>query len=158
MKKYLPLVISIIICQLAGIVGAVFTTPAIPTWYASLNKPFFNPPAWVFGPVWTLLYTLMGVAAYLVWKKSFDKLRIKPKKALKLFAVQLALNSLWSIIFFGLKIPFLAFLEILGLGGFIVLTMVEFRKISPRAFWLLLPYLLWVSFASLLNLAIVVLN
>jgi benzodiazapine receptor len=153
MKKYLPLLIFILSSQLAGIVGSAFTTPAIPTWYTTLNKPFFNPPSFLFAPVWVSLYTLMGIAAFLVWEKvkTFNK-------ALKLFAVQLVLNSLWSILFFGLKNPLLAFLEILVLWGFILAAMLEFKKVSKRAFWLLTPYLAWTSFATLLNLAIVLLN
>lgn len=153
MKKVLPLLTFILGTQLAGIVGSAFTAPAIDTWYLTLNKPFFNPPNWLFAPVWLMLYLLMAIAAFLVWQK-------KPKvtKALRLYVLQLLLNSLWSIFFFGLQIPWLAFLEIIILWVFILLTMLELKKTSRKAYWLMLPYLLWVSFASILNLAVAILN
>jgi len=151
----IKLIASIVICQLAGIIGAFFTTPSISGWYASLNKPFFNPPSWLFGPVWILLYLLMGVSLYLVWSQ---KNQAGKKLALTIFAIQLGLNSFWSIVFFGLQLPWVAFLEILVLLFFIVLTIVKFFPISKISAYLLIPYLLWVSFASLLNLYIVKLN
>ncbi len=146
---------SIVICQLAGIIGAFFTTPSISGWYADLNKPFFNPPSWLFGPVWTLLYLLMGISLYLVWSQ---KNQAGKKLALTFFAIQLGLNSFWSIIFFGLHLPLVAFLEILVLLFFIVLTIIKFFPISKISAYLLIPYLLWVSFASILNLYIAKLN
>ena len=123
----IKLIASIIICQLAGIIGAVFTTPSISSWYAGLNKPSFNPPNWVFGPVWTLLYFLMGISLYLVWKQ---KEGVETKTALIFFAIQLGLNTLWSIIFFGMRLPSVAFIEILILLLFIVLTIIKFFPIS----------------------------
>lgn len=155
-KSVLRLIIAILICQGAGLIGSVFTVSAIPSWYTNLVKPSFSPPNWLFAPVWISLYTLMGIAAYLVWNKRFDKKKVKT--ALTPFAVQLALNSLWSIIFFGLRLPWLAFLEIIILWFFILLTVLKFYRISKPAGLLLLPYLLWVSFAAILNLSIVVLN
>lgn len=151
----IKLIASIVICQLAGIIGAFFTTPSISGWYADLNKPFFNPPSWLFGPVWTLLYLLMGVSLYLVWSQ---KNQAGKKLALTIFAIQLGLNSLWSIVFFGLQLPWVAFLEILVLLFFIVLTIVKFFPISKKSAYFLIPYLLWVSFASILNLYIARLN
>ena len=102
----LKLIIAIVACELAGIVGSIFTASAIPTWYATLAKPALNPPAWVFGPVWTTLYALMGVAAFLVWRKGWERKEVKT--ALGIFGIQLALNVLWSIVFFGLHSPALA--------------------------------------------------
>ena len=166
MPKSLPkLILSIGLCLLAGGVGAIFTSSAIPTWYQSLNKPFFSPPNWVFGPVWTILYILMGISLYLVWQKknpstgstSFTTgpLRIKVPS---IFWIQLFLNAVWSIFFFGLKNPQLALVDILILWITIFLTIKSFYKISKSAAYLLLPYLLWVTFASYLNLSIVFLN
>ena len=103
-------VYSIIICQIAGIVGSFFTSPSIPTWYAALEKPSFNPPNWVFSPVWITLFILMGISLYLIWSKGIKTKYVK--MALTLFGIQLMLNILWSIIFFGLKSPFYAFIEI----------------------------------------------
>ena len=140
---------------MAGIIGSVFTFPAIPTWYATLNKPFFSPPNWIFGPVWTALFTLMGIALYLVWQK---KTKFKKAAALRIFTIQLILNTLWSILFFGLQSPALAFIEILFLWAFIALSIKAFYKVSKAAGYLLVPYILWISFATLLNLAIVMLN
>jgi tryptophan-rich sensory protein len=151
----LRLVTSIVICQAFGLLGAVFTSPAIATWYAGLNKPFFNPPNWLFAPVWTLLYLAMGVSLYLVWERKGEA-DIKP--ALVIFAVQLVLNLTWSILFFGLKLPGIALGEILVLWVVILLTIVKFWPLSKTASYLLVPYLLWVSFASLLNFSIWRLN
>lgn len=147
---------TILFCELAGIIGAIFTTPAIPTWYQSLNKPSFNPPAWVFGPVWTLLYFLMGISLYLVLNSSV-KSHFK-KIGLNFFYLQLFLNILWSLIFFGFKMPFVAFIEIIFLWLSIFFTIYYFVKTTKLAAYLLIPYLLWVTFASFLNLAIAMLN
>ncbi len=151
----IKLFISILVTQLAGIVGALFTTPSISGWYAGINKPSFNPPNWLFGPVWTVLYLLMGVSLYLVWSQ---KGGVGTKSALVFFGIQLGLNMLWSIIFFGMQMPSLAFAEILILLTFIVLTIVKFYPISRWSAYLLVPYALWVSFASILNFAIFRLN
>lgn len=148
------ILIAIAVCQLAGAIGSLFTFSAIPNWYAALNKPFFSPPNYVFGPVWTLLYFLMGVSLYLIWVSKNNH----RKKALKIFFIQLTLNALWSIIFFGLKSPLLALLDIIALWISIILTIKAFSKISSAAAGLLIPYIAWVSFASLLNLFIVILN
>lgn len=143
------LVFAIGVCEGAGVIGSFFTFPAITGWYATLVKPTFSPPNYLFGPVWTFLYFLMGVALYLVWIRKGD---------LKWFWVQLILNSLWSIIFFGLRSPALALIEIFFLWFTIVLTIKSFMKVYKPAASLLFPYLLWVSFASVLNFSIWVLN
>lgn len=146
----------ILLAQLAGVVGSLFTFSAIPTWYATLDKPFFAPPNFVFGPVWTTLYTLMGISVYLVWRKYQFK-----KKSLifwEVYFAQLILNTLWSIIFFGFKELGLAFVEIMALWYFIVRTIQESKKLNPTSAYLLYPYLGWVSFAALLNLSLYLLN
>ncbi|MFC1627349.1 TspO/MBR family protein [Patescibacteria group bacterium] len=152
----MKLLFSILIAQLAGLVGSFFTVSSVKSWYLTINKPSWNPPGWLFGPVWITLYTLMGIASYLVWQKRDVNSNVKA--ALAVYGVHLAMNALWSILFFGLKNPGLAFIEILGLLFFIVLTMVMFYKVKPVTFWFLLPYLLWVSFASALNFTIWRLN
>lgn len=150
------LVLCIGLCQLSGLLGAFFTAPAIPGWYASLQKPFFNPPNAVFGPVWTVLYFLMGAALYLVIQAE-GAAAIK-RKAVSFFGVQLALNAAWSWLFFGLKNPALAFVDIVLLWAMILASAVCFRKLSRLAFWMFMPYLFWVSFAMLLNFEIWRLN
>lgn len=155
MKIIYPIVF-ILICEAVGFLGSFFTAPAIPNWYAGLQKPSFSPPNWLFAPVWLILYALMGVAAYLVWAVGMKKPKVK--LALVLFVVQLILNLLWSLFFFKMQAPFYALVEIIALWWLILLTMVNFLKVSKPAGWLLLPYLLWVSFATLLNFYIVKLN
>ena len=150
------LITFVVISELAGIIGSVFTMSAIPSWYATLVKPALNPPGWVFGPVWTLLYLLMGVAAWLVWKQGWKKFEVKV--ALGFFAGQLVLNAAWSIIFFGGHNPTVSLLEILALWLAILGTIIAFGRVSKPAAWLLVPYLLWVSFATYLNFAIWMLN
>jgi benzodiazapine receptor len=150
------LIVSIVVCQLAGGLGAFFTTPAIPTWYASLNKPAFNPPNWVFFPVWTTLYTLMGIAAFLVWRKGLDQRRVRV--ALGIFGIQLILNVAWSVIFFGLFSLFGAVIAIIFLWIAILINIVTFWRISKAAGALLIPYIMWVSFAAILNVSVWMLN
>jgi tryptophan-rich sensory protein len=156
MKNWHKLIISVIGCELVGFLGTPFTISAIPTWYATLNKPFFAPPNWIFGPVWTLLYLLMGVAFYLIWKQSWQKKKVR--MAGLYFLAQLVLNFIWSPVFFGLRAPLLGLIVIIAMWTLIVMTMKKFYPLSKLAFYLLAPYLLWVSFATLLNAAIVVLN
>jgi benzodiazapine receptor len=145
----LQLVISLIVCQFAGFIGSVFTTPAIPTWYVTLNKPSFTPPNWLFSPVWIFLFLLMGISAFLVWSKGWGNKQVKI--ALSIFAVQLILNILWSAVFFGFRSPLAGFIEIVILWMAILLTILNFFKVSKTAGLLLLPYILWVSFAAVLN-------
>jgi len=156
MKNFIKFIISIIICQLAGIIGSFFTVKSVSTWYLTLNKPSFTPPSWLFAPAWISLYFLMGVALFLVWSSS-DPLK-KRRPAIILFGFQLFLNALWSIAFFGLQSPLFGLIVIIVLWILILLTIIGFFKISKIAGWLLIPYILWVSFATILNLAILVLN
>lgn len=156
MKDLPKLIISVVGCELVGFLGTPFTISAIPTWYSTLNKPFFAPPNWIFGPVWTLLYFLMGVAFYLIWSQSWKKKKVKT--ASLFFLTQLGLNFIWSPIFFGLKAPLLGLIVIVAMWTLIVMTMKKFYPLSKLAFYLLVPYLVWVSFASILNAAIMFLN
>ncbi len=155
-RTFVKLVIAIVVTQLAGIIGSLFTFSAIPTWYATLTKPELNPPSWVFGPVWTTLYILMGVSVFLIWQKGWERRDVKI--AVSVYGVQLVLNALWSIVFFGMQSPGLALVNIALLFVSIVSTMILFYKISRPAMYLLIPYILWVSFASYLNYAIYALN
>lgn len=150
------LLASVIICQFAGVIGSIFTASSLESWYVFLEKPPFSPPSWVFFPVWTILYTLMGISLYLVWEQGLQQREVKT--GVFLFGLQLGLNTLWSLLFFGLRSPYYAFLEILMLWVAILLTMVRFWKVSRAASILLIPYALWVSFAALLNYQIWVLN
>lgn len=185
----IKLIIAIAICESAGIIGSVFTAPSIPSWYATLSKPALNPPAWVFAPVWTILFALMGIAVFLIWKEkeivTSSRQGGTPRNdrriniALGIFAGQLALNVLWSIVFFGsttltingINNIGLAFIEIIILWFAIAWTITAFYKISPPlssawitegrgklAAYLLLPYIIWVSFAAYLNYSIWMLN
>jgi translocator protein len=154
--NYSKLIAALAICYFVAFAGSLVTTPAIDGWYATLNKPSFNPPNWIFGPVWTLLYTMMGISLYIVWNKGIANK--KDKKAVAAFFIQLFLNFMWSFVFFGLQLPLLAFVVILVLWGSIFYTIVLFKKRSTLAAYLLIPYLAWVSFASILNLFIVLLN
>lgn len=150
------LVIAIVISEIAGIIGSVFTIPSIAGWYANLAKPEFAPPNWVFGPVWTTLFALMGIAAFLVWREGWNRRDVKI--ALGVFMIQLVLNTLWSIIFFGFHNPGAAFVEMIFLWLAILSTIISFFKISKPAAWLLAPYIIWVSFAAYLNYTIWILN
>jgi benzodiazapine receptor len=150
------LITSIVICQLAGVIGAIFTTSAISTWYATLKKPAFTPPNWVFSPVWITLFVLMGIAAFLVWNKGLSDQRVKT--ALSIFVAQLILNVAWSVMFFGLRSPLAGLIEIAVLWIAILLSILYFFKVSNIAGILLLPYILWVSFAAILNFSIWRLN
>jgi tryptophan-rich sensory protein len=154
--NYRKLVIAIFVCMLAGFVGSVATSPKITTWYSSLVKPWFAPPNWLFGPAWTTLYVLMGIALYLVWQKGLKTQN--GKYAVYLFGFQLGLNALWSFLFFGLESPFFGLVGIAALWFAIVATIWEFYMVEKKAAYLLVPYLAWVSFASLLNYAIWALN
>jgi len=156
LRDFTALLASVFLCEAAGFVGSVFTTPAIPTWYASLKKPFFTPPSWIFAPVWITLYTLMGISLYIVWKKGPDRHDVR--RAVSIFAVQLALNVLWSMVFFGMQSPLYGFIIIVLLWVVLLATVITFYRISKPAGVLLVPYFLWGSFASALNLAILILN
>lgn len=149
-------IVAIGICLAAAKIGSAFAMPAIPTWYASLVKPGLTPPAWVFAPVWTVLYVLMGIALYLVWSKGWKQRGVPV--AVGIFGVQLFLNVLWSYAFFGLQAPFLALTVILLLWIAILLAIVAFYRVSIPAAALLVPYLIWVAFAAYLNHGIYILN
>lgn len=173
------LIIAVIISELAGVTGALFTVPEISSWYAGLAKPELSPPDWVFGPIWTAIYFLIGVSLFLVWKNDWrvenpilesrqkawnmwsERLWTKDlQKAnvIAIFAVQYILNILWSFIFFGLHLPLLAFFGILALWIAIIFTIINFYRVSKLAAYLLAPYILWVSFAGYLNFSIWRLN
>ncbi len=155
-KELTLFLFSVGICLLAGAVGSTFTIKYIPTWYAGLAKPFFAPPNWLFGPAWTTLYILMGIALFLILLKWTGK--ASEKKAVGFFGMQLVLNIFWSFLFFALQNPLLAFIEIIVMWFAILATILSFYKISKPAAYLLIPYIAWVSFASILNLSIWFLN
>jgi tryptophan-rich sensory protein len=143
------------ICFAVAAIGSVWTSTSVRTWYVRLQKPSFNPPSWVFGPVWSALYLMMATSAWLVWRKGGWE---SPRAALLLFFIQLGLNLAWSGLFFGLRRPGLALVDILALLVAVVATAIEFRSFSQTAFWLMVPYAMWVSFASVLNFSIWRLN
>ena len=150
------LLVSIAAPLLAGFLGSVFTRRSVETWYATISKPSFNPPSGVFGPVWTALYVLMGIAAFLIWRRGLADPRVRT--ALIFFLVQLALNAFWSLAFFGMRSPLAGAVVISALWVAILLTMITFFKISSAAGLMLAPYILWVGFASILNFSIYFLN
>jgi tryptophan-rich sensory protein len=147
-REFVKLDACIILCLLMGSVGSYFTAPQLSTWYVHLEKPSFTPPNWVFGPVWISLYILMGAALYLVWGMNDYG---DANDALVLFGIQMVLNFLWPVVFFGMRSPLYGLIVIVALLGAIFLTMREFNKFSARATFLLMPYFLWVAFAAVLN-------
>jgi tryptophan-rich sensory protein len=150
MSKISKILVMVVTCVAVGYISGEVTRESVTTWYTTIQKPSFNPPNWLFAPVWTTLYILMGIAAGLVWAKiDYDKATVK--KALLFFGIQLALNALWSILFFGLQNPLLAMIEIVLLWLMIYETFIQFNKVHKTAAWLIIPYLLWVSFAMVLN-------
>ncbi len=152
MRPLLALIGWLCVTFLAPAAGAWMTSPA---WYAALVKPAWSPPAWLFGPVWTLLYVLMAVAAWLVWREGGW---LRQRRALTLYLVQLVLNAAWTPIFFGLRQPGWALVEIIALWIAILATLLAFKRVRPLAAWLLAPYLAWVSFATVLNFTLWRLN
>ncbi|GAP62823.1 MAG: tryptophan-rich sensory protein [Ardenticatenia bacterium] len=150
------LVLALLAPFTAAALGGFATARNVKTWYPTLRKPRWNPPAWLFGPVWTLLYTAMGIASWLVWQKRPNA--PETKTALTVYGAQLGLNALWSVLFFGLRRPAWAFAEIVALWLAIVETIRRFWAIDSRAGALLLPYLAWSSFAAILNATIWRLN
>jgi tryptophan-rich sensory protein len=153
--NYILLIICLIIPQLAGFIGSIFNRASISTWYPLLVKPSFNPPNWIFAPVWIFLFVLMGISLYLVL---IESAKVDTKTALIIFSIQLTLNILWSFCFFYLQSPLLGLIDIILLLIFIVLNIIVFYSISPISAYLLTPYLLWVIFATILNISILVLN
>lgn len=157
MNKYVKIAIALLVCLAVGYSASTVTRPSVETWYPTLIKPIFNPPNWIFMPMWTLLYILMAVAAGLVWDKIKEQ-NEAVKKALLFFIIQLTLNAIWSYLFFGLKNPLLALIEIALLWLMIYETYLKFTKINKTAGYLLIPYLAWVAFAAVLNASIWWLN
>ena len=157
MNKTVKIAIALIVCLLVGYSASLVTRPSVESWYPTLIKPIFNPPNWIFMPMWTLLYILMAVAAGLVWDKIKEQNEVV-KKALAFFLIQLTLNAIWSYLFFGLKNPMLALIEIALLWLMIYETYLKFIKINKTAGYLLIPYLAWVAFAAILNASIWWLN
>ena len=150
------LIFSLLLCYSVAFLGGIVTYPSLKSWYEALHKPFFTPPNWVFGPVWTLLYTFMGISLYIIWSTKVDN--TKRSRAIGGFGLQLLLNFLWTYIFFGLHFPLIALFVIGGLLWMIVFTIRRFFPIAKVAAYLLFPYLIWVAYATLLNLGIVFLN
>jgi len=155
-KKGVFIIIAVLICLLAGGIGAMATQTSVNTWYTTLNKPFFNPPNWIFGLMWTTLYILMGVAAGIVWSRGFHHRWVKT--AMYHFIFQLLINVLWSLVFFGLQEIFGALLVIIGLLVLLIFTYKWFKVVNNLSAYLLIPYILWVSFALVLNFSIWKLN
>ena len=147
---------SVLLCNCAGLLGSLFTTTGPGSWYSTLIKPAFNPPSWIFAPVWTLLYILMGISLYLVIMEGMKGRDVRIP--LLIFAIQLILNILWSYAFFGLESTFFGLLVIILLWISIVATMILFYPVRKAAAWLLVPYILWVSFATILTYTIYSLN
>lgn len=156
MKVTVKLICSVFVCLLTGFLGSFLTMDSVSTWYADLSKPSFTPPDWAFGVVWPILYVMMGISAFLIWNKGIGSKQARV--ALGLFILQLILNSLWTPIFFGLNMMALALVEIVLLWVAILITIFAFWRISKTAAYLLIPYILWVSFAIVLNAALWYLN
>ena len=155
-KKTLVLVLGVLVCLGVGFFSGFITAESVETWYRTLNKPSFNPPSWIFAPVWTILYIMMGLSAGIIYNKGIRREEVR--LALRIFAAQLILNGLWTIFFFGFENPLMAFIEIIFLWILILYTILKFYKISRKAAYLLIPYILWVTFASVLNFSIWILN
>lgn len=149
------LLVSLLLPLGVGAIAGIFTSKAIPGWYASLNQPSFNPPNWVFGPVWTTLYIILGISLFLIWKLGPGKER---NQAILVFSVQLLLNFGWSFCFFYFKMIGITLVDIVALWLMIVIMLYRFYRLKPLAAYINIPYLLWVTFATVLNAAYFVLN
>jgi benzodiazapine receptor len=156
MTKVGRLILSVSACLLTGVLGSFATRDSITTWYAQLSRPSFTPPNWTFGVVWPVLYVMMGISVFLIWNVGIDRKRVRV--ALACFVLQLILNGLWTFIFFGWHLIGFALVEIVILWGAILVTIIAFWKESKPAAVLLLPYILWVSFAIVLNASLFLLN
>ena len=156
MAKIGKLICSVTVCLLTGFLGSFATRNSITNWYAHLSRPSFIPPDWTFGVVWPILYVMMGISAFLIWNMDINRRQVKV--ALGVFALQLILNGLWTPIFFGLHLIGVALVEIVMMWAAILLTIFTFWKVSKSATLLLLPYILWVSFAVVLNASLFLLN
>ena len=157
MKKYYKIILMVVVCLTIGYLSSIVTQSSIKTWYPTLIKPVFNPPNWIFAPVWSMLYIFMGIAAGLVWNKHENNKELV-KKGLLFFGVQLFFNALWSYLFFGLNNLLLASIEIILLLLMIFETYVIFKKLDKKAGYLFIPYMAWVSFATILTISIFILN
>ncbi|WP_395045208.1 TspO/MBR family protein [Flavobacterium sp.] len=157
MQRILRIVLVVTTCLVIGYLSGTVTRESILTWYPTIIKPFFNPPNWIFAPVWTVLYIMMGVSGGMIWNR-LESDNENVKKAFLFFILQLGLNALWSYLFFGLHNPLLALIEIILLWLIIFETYIQFKKIDKIAGFLFIPYLAWVSFATLLNASIYWLN
>ncbi|MDQ7823286.1 MAG: TspO/MBR family protein [Candidatus Eremiobacteraeota bacterium] len=155
-SRIISLIACIVLCEAAGALGALFTSRSVSTWYQAIKKPFFNPPGWVFAPVWTLLYALMGISLFLIIREGFKNRPVQI--AVALFAVQMAFNVSWSYAFFGLRSPLAGLVIIILLWISIIAAMISFWPISRWASSLFIPYVLWVTFAMILNLFLYLLN
>lgn len=157
MNKYIKIVITVAMCLTVGYLSSIVTQESIETWYPTIKKPSFNPPNWIFAPVWTMLFVLMGIAAGLVWDK-YDENKELVKKGMLFFGIQLFFNALWSYLFFGLHNLLLASIEIILLLLLIFETYLIFKKLDKKISFLLIPYMLWVGFATILTITIYILN
>ncbi len=157
MNKYIKIVITVAICLTVGYLSSLVTQESIETWYPTIKKPSFNPPNWIFAPVWTLLFVLMGIAVGLVWDK-YEENKELVKKGMLFFGIQLFFNALWSYLFFGLHNLLLASIEIILLLLLIFETYLIFKKLDKKISFLLIPYILWVGFATILTITIYILN
>ena len=159
-KNIFKFVISIIVCESVGIIGSFFTFSSVTNWFSTLVKPWFTPPSWLFGPVWTILYFLMGLSLYIIWNSKAEILSKQKykKQFFILFGIQLILNALWSFLFFGLKSPIYGLIDILFLDVAVAITIMFAYRVSKYSAILLTPYMAWITFATLLNFEIVLLN
>jgi len=155
MPKIIKLIISIMIPLTSGFLGSIFTGMSVKTWYLNINKPLFNPPGWIFAPVWTVLFILIGISFYICWNNDFGT---NKKICLTVYFLQILFNFLWSLFFFGMRNPLFGLIDILILWLFIIANMILFYNVSKIAGYLLIPYFLWVSFATILNFSILLLN
>jgi len=155
-NKIVKIIIAVGVCLFSGVIGSMATQTSVNSWYLTLVKPFFNPPNWVFAPVWTLLFILMGISVGMVWSRGFYHKWVKT--AMYHFGFQLLLNMAWSLVFFGLKEVLGALLIVIGLFVLLLFTYKWFRVVNVKAAYLLVPYILWVGFATLLNFSIWKLN
>jgi benzodiazapine receptor len=156
-KQVIKFIIALVVCFGVSAFGALFTTSeSLTGWYDQLNKPFFNPPDYIFGPVWTTLYLMMAISAFIIWDKGMDRPGVK--RALIYFIIQLAFNALWTPLFFGLHLICIAAFEILLLVAAVLKTIIVFNSISRYAAWLLVPYFIWICFAAILNAVICYMN
>jgi benzodiazapine receptor len=158
-KNIFKFVISILVCESAGIIGSFFTFSSVLNWFPTLVKPWFSPPSWLFGPVWIILYFLRGLSLYIIWNSKVKPSKQKYKKQFFiLFGIQLILNALWSFLFFGLKSPIYGLIDILVLDVAVIMTIIYANRVSKYSAILLAPYMAWITFATVLNFEIAILN